>query len=169
MQGVEGIEKFLLGGYLAGNELDIVHHQHVHVPVFVAELGVGVLLDRLDQLIGKGLAGHVDDLKGGEGFLDLVADGVHQMGFAQAHAPVHEQGVVGPGWAVRHGPGRGIGEIVGGADDEIIEGIAGVHHHFRAVVRQLFVLLPLVAQDKKGIDRIPLVDLGEDLFNGDRV
>ena len=91
------------------------------------------------------------------------------MGLAQAHAPVHEQGVVGPGGAVRHGPGRGIGEIVGGADDEIIEGIAGVHHHFRAVVRQLFVLLPLVAQDKKHADRVPLVDFGQDLLDGDRV
>ena len=42
IERVEGVEEFLLRLLLACDELDIVHHQHVHIAVAVAELKVRV-------------------------------------------------------------------------------------------------------------------------------
>ena len=56
MKGVEGVEKFLLGTFLADDELDIVDQQDVVVPVLFPEFrGGNVVLvpDRVDQLVGE--------------------------------------------------------------------------------------------------------------------
>ena len=42
IERIEGVEEFLLRLLLACDELDIVHHQHVHIAVAVAELKVRV-------------------------------------------------------------------------------------------------------------------------------
>ena len=38
VQGVEGVEELLLGGFLAGDELDVIDQQHVDAAVVVAEV-----------------------------------------------------------------------------------------------------------------------------------
>ena len=90
MQGIEGVEKFLLGADLTGDKLNIVHQQHVHLPVFGAEFRRLPLLDGLDQLIGDIFPLGVDDLHIGGIFLNLVADGVEQVGFSQSGAAVYK-------------------------------------------------------------------------------
>ncbi|MNI90714.1 hypothetical protein D3C73_1482730 [compost metagenome] len=51
MQGVECMEKFLLGRFLPRQELNVVNQQDVYVPVFVAEAFAAVVTDRIDELI----------------------------------------------------------------------------------------------------------------------
>ena len=55
-----------------------------------------------------------------------MADRVHQVRLAHAHAAIHEQRVVGLGWSLRHSLRRGAGELVAIADHESIERIARV-------------------------------------------
>ena len=45
VQGVEGVEEFLLNAFLAGEELDVVDQQHIGLAVFFAELDQLVVLD----------------------------------------------------------------------------------------------------------------------------
>ena len=58
-QVVERMEKLLLRAVLARDELNIVHHEDVHVAEAFAELLVLVGLHGADQLVGKVLAGDV--------------------------------------------------------------------------------------------------------------
>ena len=47
------MEKFLLGGILAGDKLDVVYQKHVGFPVFLMKGGGCPMLDRVDQLVGE--------------------------------------------------------------------------------------------------------------------
>ena len=55
-----------------------------------------------------------------------MADGVHEVGLAQARPAVDVEGVVGLGRILGHGHGGGVGELVAAADDEVLEGVIGV-------------------------------------------
>ena len=56
--------------------------------------------------------------------MDGVADGQKQVRLAEAGVAVNEKGVVGLAGIFRHGDGGGMGEAVGVADDEVVEGVA---------------------------------------------
>ena len=56
------MEHLLLGGVPAGDELHVVHEEHVGAPVFFPEFGVAALSNGLDQLIGEGVPLDVDNL-----------------------------------------------------------------------------------------------------------
>ena len=125
LQGFEGVEEFFLGGFLFPQELDIVDEQHVDVPVFVPEGFVRVVLDGADQFVGERFTGNVQDLHFRMMVMDVVADGVHQMGLAQPRVAVQEQGVVALGRCVGHAHGEVVGFFVGFAPDEIVKGVFG--------------------------------------------
>ncbi len=55
--------------------------------------------------------------------MDLVGDGVQQVGLAQAGLAVDEQGVVGLGGPLGHRLGRRVGEFVGRAHHEPLKGV----------------------------------------------
>ena len=124
-QGIEGVEELFLGGFFVPQELDVVDEQHVDAAVFFPEGFQPVVFHALDQLVGEGLAGNVQDLHIRMGGQDLVADGIHQMGLAQAGIAEQEEGVVGVGRVVCNGHGCGLGKPVGVAHHEIVEGVAG--------------------------------------------
>ncbi len=67
--------------------------------------------------------------------LHLPGDRVHQVGLAQADAAVEEQRVEGDlaalGDALGHPAGRGVGELIRLADDEVLEGAAPVDRRGR--------------------------------------
>ena len=63
---------------------------------------------------------------------DLVRDRVHQVGLAEAHAAVEEERVVGAGGGLGDRARGGVGELVGGADDEGVEGEARIQDETRA-------------------------------------
>lgn len=95
------------------------------LPVFFPEGFQPVVLHALDQLIGEGFAGNVENLHVRMILPDLVADGVHQMGLAQSGIAEQEEGVVGEGRIVGHGHGRRLGKPVGIPHHEIVKGVAG--------------------------------------------
>jgi hypothetical protein len=53
---------------------------------------------------------------------DGIADGVDQVSLAEAGAAIDEQRVVGTARVVRHLHGGGPGQVVGLADDQVVEG-----------------------------------------------
>lgn len=121
VQGVEGMEELLLGGLLAGDELDIVHQQQVGGPYFMRKSSVLPARMAGDQLVGELLAGDVHDDKVRMGALDLGLDRGQQVGLAQAGPAVDEQGVIGSGRVGRHSLGCRKGKLVGRAFDEVLE------------------------------------------------
>ena len=140
VQRVERVEELLLRGIAARDELDIVEHQHVHVAEAVAEFDVLVVLDGGDQLIGEHLAGQVEHAHVRKVILDEVADGVHQVRLAQAHAAVEEQRVVGHARRLRDGQRGRVRKAVGRADDERVKrGLRVERVH--ALKGRLFLLL----------------------------
>ncbi len=133
------MEKFLLGGFLAGDELNIIHQEQVGFPVFAPELDVPAAFDGVDQLVGELVALDVDDVGVRVFLADAVGDGVEQMGLAHAGRAVDEQGIVHLPRRLGHGNGGGVGKPVGRAYHEIVEGELGIEVHGRG---GLALLLP---------------------------
>ena len=126
VQRVEGVEELLLQTLLALHELDVVDEQDVDLPVAALELRGGVGPDGVDVLVEEGLGRDVADLVVAVVLVDVVADGVEEVGLAQPGGAVDEERVVRPRRRLRH-PLRGRqGELVGLALDEGLEGVAGV-------------------------------------------
>ena len=92
-------------------------------PVLLPELRVSPLPDGLDQLVGEGVPLDVDHLVLRVVLVDGVGDGVQQMGLAQAGLAVDKQGIIALARVVGHRPGGGVGELVGGAHHEALEGV----------------------------------------------
>ena len=105
---VEGMEEFLLGGFLAGDELDVIDEEQVRFPVLVPELDVLTGLDGGDQLVGKLVALDIDDVGIGLTFADAVGNGVEQMGLAHAGRAVEEQGVIDLAGDIGDGDAGGV-------------------------------------------------------------
>ena len=126
VQRVEGVEELLLGLGLALQELDVVDQQHVDVAVAALEPVLPVVADRVDELVGELLAGDVAHLGPVVEAAHVVADGVEQVGLAQPGVAVDQQRVVGLARRLGHRDGRGVGEAVGRADHEGLEGVLRV-------------------------------------------
>ncbi len=126
VQRVEGVEELFLGAFLLGQELDVVHQQHVHVAELVAEADHLVVTQRVDHLVGELLAGDVADGRLGLAALDLVTDGLHQVGLAHADAAIQEERVVGFRRTFGHRLAGGVRELVAAADDEGVKGVARI-------------------------------------------
>ena len=58
---------------------------------------------------------------------NMLADGVEQMGFAQAHAAEEKERIVGFARRLSHGHGGGVGVVVVFTDDESLEGVLGLN------------------------------------------
>ena len=63
---------------------------------------------------------------------DVVADRVHQVRLAEPHAAVDEERVVRARRRFGDGAARGVRELVRRADDEGVEGVAGIQARRRA-------------------------------------
>ena len=124
-QRIERVEELLLRALLPRQELDVVDQEQVHVPVLVAERQRLGVLDRVDHLVGEALGGHVVDAQVGPAAHHLVADGVQQVGLAQARAAEDEERVVGVPRVLRDGHAGGVRETVAAADDEALERVPG--------------------------------------------
>ena len=118
---IEGMEKFLLRGFLAGDKLDIIDEEEVRVAVFVAEFVVAALLQGDDELVGELVALDIDDVVAGMIFMHDAGDGIQQMRLAEAGRAVNEQRVIRLRRIVGDRDGRRVRKAVGRADDEIIK------------------------------------------------
>ena len=136
VQVVERVEELLLGGLAPLQGLDVVDQEDVGAAVAVLERLALAVAHAVDPVVGEGLGGDVVDAELRLGPRHEVADGVQQVGLAQAHAPVDEQRVVGLGRLLGHGHGRRVGEAVGGAHHEALEGEPGLQAAVHARARE---------------------------------
>lgn len=93
---IEGMEKFLLRRFLAGDKLDIVDEEQVGIAVFIAELIVPALLQGGNQLVCKLIALDIDDIIAGVVLMHDAGDGVKQVRFAKAGRAVNKRGYTFP-------------------------------------------------------------------------
>ena len=117
------MEHLLLGGVPPGDELHVVHEEHVCRAVLGPELLVLPGPDVPDELIGKVLTSDIDDLIVRVIFMDGVGDGIQQVGLAQAGLAVDEERVVVLCRMLGHSQGRCVGQLVGVAHHEALKGI----------------------------------------------
>ena len=94
--------------------------------VAALELSLVALVNGIYELIEEGFSRDVTDLESGEIIVDIVADGMEQMSLAQTRGTVDEQRVVGLGRSFGDCECSGMGEAIGGAYDERLEGVAGL-------------------------------------------
>ena len=59
---IEGMEEFFLGGFLAGDKLNIIDQEQVSFPLLTAEFDVFTAFDGIDQFVGKLIALDIDDV-----------------------------------------------------------------------------------------------------------
>ena len=81
---VEGMEKLLLGAFLASKKLDVVNEEHIGLTVFLAEFHERSVLNGVDKLVGELLARQVDDFGCFSLGQNMMADGVQEVGFSKA-------------------------------------------------------------------------------------
>jgi len=97
MQGIKSVKKLVLGALLVAEELDIVNHQDIHIPVQTAELRGLVFLDGIDEISGEALAVDIEDANGFILFLGIIADCLNEMSFTQTHTSIDDERVEGGG------------------------------------------------------------------------
>ena len=130
VQRVERVEELLLEALAVLQELDVVDQQDVDVAVAALEGVAGVGPDGVDELVEERLGRDVAHLVVLVVVVDVVPDGVQQVGLAEAGVAVDEQRVVRPRRRLGDAQGGGEGELVGGALDERLERVAGVQAGF---------------------------------------
>ena len=82
VEGVEGVEKFFLGGASAGKEMDIVEDEYVDMAVGFAELLHGAIADGADHMFGKGFRFDVENVAAA--VFEHMGGGHQEMGLADA-------------------------------------------------------------------------------------
>src|SRR5271155_498997 len=126
VERIESVEKFFLGAFASGDELDVVNHEDVHIAETVAEGGHALEANGGNHFVGKFFGADVGEAHGRVSALERVADGLHQVRLAQSHTAVEEKRIVGLRGLLSDSQGRGVRELVGSADDERIKGVARV-------------------------------------------
>ncbi len=114
--------------------MDVVDDEKVDVAEALPEALEVVPLERLDELVGELLTGEEADSFAGSAFAGTPADGVQEVRLAQTDGAVQEERVVRPPGIRRHGAGRGAGDPVARADDEVLERVVLVQAQ-RQIVR----------------------------------
>ena len=90
--------------------------------VAVLEGADAAVAQGVDELVGEGLHRDVGERQLRVVDRDEVPDGVQEVGLAEPHPAVDEEGVVGARRRLGHGEGGRLGEAVGGPGHEGLEG-----------------------------------------------
>ena len=114
-QGFERIEEFFLRSVLVGKKLHIVDQQQIERVVALLELVKSAALVGLNHIRHKLLGVDVENFGIWAVGQQLVAHGMHQVGFAQAHTAIDEKRVVQVPGHARHVHGRRARHAVGRA------------------------------------------------------
>ena len=118
---VEGMEKFLLRGVLAGDELDIIDEEEVRAAVFEAELVVFAFAQGVDEFVCKLVSLDVDDVVVRVVLMNFVRNGIEKVRLPNAGRAVDEKWIIRIRGLFRNGDGGGVRKLVAVADDEVIE------------------------------------------------
>ena len=120
------MEKFFLSLFFFVEKLNIIDEQDVNRAVFLAESFRISFDDGINKFVGKFFTRYVENAHIGIIADDLVADGVHEVGFAKADAAVHKERIIDGTGRFRYGERRCVCEAVGITNNEFIEGIVRV-------------------------------------------
>ena len=129
-QRVESVEKLLLCAFLACKELDVINHEEIEGVVAAFEVIVGIGAHGPNHIGNVAVSMDVLHTCLGIAFKHAVADGMHQMGLAQANPAVDEQRVVARTRVVRHLQGCCSRQVVSLASHEGFEVELGVDTAF---------------------------------------
>src|SRR5690348_8383971 len=94
---IERMKEFFLRTLFTSKKLNIIDQEKIDLPIAFSEFNEITVLDGVNELVDKQLAGNVDDFYV---FLlrpDVLADGLHQMCFAKADTSVNEKRIVRTG------------------------------------------------------------------------
>ncbi len=103
VERVEGVKKFFLRAFLAGDELNVVHQQHVHRAEAVAETDHAVEAQRVDHFVGEFFRADVGEAQRGIALLDLWPTACIKCVLPMPTPPYKEQRVVGFRRLLGHG------------------------------------------------------------------
>ena len=117
---IEDIEEFFLGFFFTDNELEIVDDEDVEFAEFEIEFVAFAKADGIDEVGVEVSDGSVEDFEGRVFTEKFVADGLDEMGFAEARSTIEEEWVVAFAWGVDDATSGGNSKVIIGADDEII-------------------------------------------------
>ena len=121
---IERMEELFLRALFAGQDLHVVHQQHVGGAIVLMEERHAVGSDALDELIHEALGGGVYHSRFAEAIQQRPADRVQQVCLAYAGASIDKKRVIAAGRLFSHGSGGRMGELVGAAHDEVGKVIA---------------------------------------------
>src|SRR5208337_170487 len=112
--------------FFSGDELNVVHKEHIDVSVLIPERNHAVISKGVYDVVGESLRGDVSQPHLLPVMFNHVADSLHKVGLPQADSPVKKKRVVSLCWSLRHCPCRSVSELVARSDYECLEGIPGV-------------------------------------------
>jgi hypothetical protein len=118
------ISSFFLGRFLAGDELDIVDQQHIGRAQPLLEAERVLRAHRGDELEHEFFGRHIDDPRARMPRLIFLPQRMHEVRLAEPRAAVEEERVEGELAALGHRSRRVVGDLIGLADDEIVEAVA---------------------------------------------
>ena len=94
LEPVKGVEHGFLQGRLSEEKVDVVQQEHIVTPVFFGEFVRNIALDGGAELVHEVLRRRIAYLELFRVMLpDVVADRLHQVGFAQSASAVKEEGI----------------------------------------------------------------------------
>ena len=123
------MEKFLLGGVLTGNKLNVVDEEQIGFPIFAAELDVSAAADGLNQVVGKFVALDIYDFCFRCSFPDAVGNGVQKVGLANTGRAVNKQRIIDHTGGLTDCHSGAVRKPVGRADHKVIKGKLGIKVH----------------------------------------
>src|SRR5262245_3881941 len=124
VQRVEGVKELFLCRFLPLEKLHVVDEEEIGLAEAPAELLRGSILDRRDELVSELLGANEGDARVGLAVEELVRDGLHEVGFADAGVAVNEERVVDAAWRLCDGVRGCCCELVRLSDDEVAESVS---------------------------------------------
>src|ERR1700683_3206106 len=126
IQRVEGVEELFLSTLACRDELNVIHHQHIHGSETIPKVAHAVESQRGNYFIREFLRTQIRQPQGRAAFLQRMPNSLHQVRLAQPPPAIKKQRVVGFRRLFRNGQRSGMSKLVRRAYDEALEGISWV-------------------------------------------
>ena len=125
------MEELLLGALLVRQDVDVVHHKDINVPVFLPELLDIAVFERSDEVVDERLARQEQDAGLGVVVEDRAAHRLQQVGLAQADVAVDKEGVVVAAGRLGDPHCGGVCKAVAGPNHVLVERVVGIEDDVR--------------------------------------
>ncbi len=124
---IERVKKFFFGSLSSGQIVDIIHQEYIDTSVFLSKIQNFSVLKMIDEIIHEFFCCDIEDFEAdGLSRMNMMSDGVHQMGFSQAGSSVDVEGIVRFGRIIYDSRSRSMGKLVAGPDDKVFKGVIGI-------------------------------------------